>query len=167
MMPQCDFQNSGRCDISPLQALLGSFLQTKLAVGQLTVMYSVQGFSIPTWYVDHNWLRRKLIRRDYIFCYIKLFCLNALNWQTLHWTAGYLGSGILKYRPRCCYCTLILRNQKIVSCTNTVLTSSVSMHGFPLEKSLNRLWTRFVQRHRPFKTSILWKHRISHRNVFF
>ena len=29
-----------------------------------------------------------------------------------------------------------------VSCTNTILTSGASMHGSPLEKSLNRQWKK-------------------------
>ena len=53
-------------------------------------------------------------------------------------------------------CTEILRKEEnCVSCTNTILNSAVSRNGFPFEKSLNRQWTRFVQKHRPSKTSIL------------
>ena len=50
----------------------------------------------------------------------------------------------------------IWRKEEICdSCTNTILTSGVSMHSFPLEESLSRQWTRFAQRFRPSKTSAL------------
>ena len=63
-------------------------------------------------------------------------------------------------------CTEIWRKEEnSVSCANTILTSGVSIHGFPTEKSLNRQWTRVVQRYRPSKTSALVP-LISHRNVF-
>ena len=64
------------------------------------------------------------------------------------------GSDVIRCARRCGGKKKIVSLAGDVSCTNTILTSGVSMHDFPLENSLIRQWTSFVQRHRSrFKPS--------------
>ena len=46
-----------------------------------------------------------------------------------------------------------------VSCSNTSLTTGISMHLFPSNECLRRQWTKFVRKHRPcfkpWKTSVI------------
>ena len=71
-----------------------------------------------------------------------------------HFSRGQNRSHWVQWHNKLCM-EIWRKEENCVSCTNTMLTLGVSMHGFPLEESLNRQWTGFVQRLRPSKTSVL------------
>ena len=55
-----------------------------------------------------------------------------------------MAQGGIKHGGRYC----VAGGPNKVSCKNTSYTPGISMHRFPKDESLRRLWTQFVRRHR-------------------
>ena len=63
-------------------------------------------------------------------------------YQFLH--CEHMANSGLKYNGRYC----VAGGPNRVSCKNTSHTSGISMHCFPKDEGLRRLWTQFVMHHR-------------------
>ena len=79
------------------------------------------------------------------YCAIIMTSKNVIGFATgnsLHHED--MAQGGIKHGGRHC----VAGGPNKVSCKNTSYTPGISMHRFPKDESLRRLWTQFVRRHR-------------------